>query len=436
MIKLNKDQEEAAEKIIDFVEGKYDVPFFTLAGAAGTGKSVMLKEALSRTNIHIFDRSAAAVSHAAKNVICDSFHKSIPCFTVAQWLGLRMSYGTNGEILFTSNRKAPVRLKEYKIAVLDEASMVSDYLYNEIMNIVNIHKIKLISVGDKFQLSAVKQNHDSKFFDKIDAELTIPVRFTGPIMELSTIYRNEIRDINDGYSGNPFALNEATNREDKFDKELGTGYYFKNNIYEIIDQVADEISSNPIDMNFSRVLAFKNSTVQLLNREIRKRIYGKDAFQFEVGEVVISNGGFSRDKVPIITNGELLKIDKIGREEIGPYNIPIIVLYLKGTGIPVVQHTEYAINLYNNIKTKLAEYAKRDPSQWVAYYKFINSFAYFDYTMAINAYKSQGQTIDNVYVMEGEMMGIKPLNLKQKYQSLYVAVTRARKNVYIYNKNY
>lgn len=38
--------------------------------------------------------------------------------------------------------------------------------------------------------------------------------------------------------------------------------------------------------------------------------------------------------------------------------------------------------------------------------------------------------------MEGEIMSIKPITLKHKLQSMYVAVTRTQKNLYIYNKNY
>ena len=72
-MKLNDEQEKVAKKIVDFIEGRYDAPFFTLVGAAGTGKTFMLKEALARTNYYQFDRSAAAVSHAAKNVIIPGY---------------------------------------------------------------------------------------------------------------------------------------------------------------------------------------------------------------------------------------------------------------------------------------------------------------------------------------------------------------------------
>jgi hypothetical protein len=442
MITLNEGQEKAAENIVDFIEGRYDAPFFTLTGAGGTGKSVMLKEALSRTNYYMMNRSAAAVAHAAKNVICEAFDNSIPCYTVAQWLGLKMTYDNDGNILFKPDKRSLVRLEDSYIAILDEVSMINDDLYNRIMSIVKRNRIKLIVVGDIYQLPPVKQEHDSKFFDRIDAELTVPMRFSGYIIDIATVYRNAIKEINDGFAGNPFVLNEITNREDKIDTVTNTGYTFRNNIYEIIDEAADEIMNNPDNINYTRLLAYKNETVRLINKSIRKKIYRGTAAQFEKGEIIISNGGFSIDKSPIINNGMILKvIDAV--EMPGPYGIDCISLKIKGINefdrkmnIPVVSDRKGAISKYNAIKSKLASYAKRDPSQWPAYFKFIESFAYFDYAYSTTLYRAQGQSINNVYVMEGEVMGVKPLNLKQKYQALYVAVTRAREKVHIYNKNY
>lgn len=148
IIKLNKDQEITSEKIINFIEGDENIPYFTLTGGPGTGKTVMLKETLSKTSFYSFDRSAAAVAHAAKNVICDSFGGSIPCYTVAQWLGMKMIYKDSGEIAFKKNKNTVPKLKTSKIAILDEASMINDELYNGIMQIVQDYKIKLIVVGE------------------------------------------------------------------------------------------------------------------------------------------------------------------------------------------------------------------------------------------------------------------------------------------------
>jgi hypothetical protein len=104
--------------------------------------------------------------------------------------------------------------------------------------------------------------------------------------------------------------------------------------------------------------------------------------------------------------------------------------------IYVVQNTEAAMIKYHTTKQHLEQNAKRDPRQWIKYYNFIDSFAYFDYCYAQNLYKAQGATLNNVYVCEGEVMNVKPLNWKQKFQALYVATTRAKQKLVIHNKDF
>ena len=284
------------------------------------------------------------------------------------------------------------------------------------------------------------QEHDSKLFDRIDAVLSTVMRFSGPITNLASVYKQAIQEINDGYIGNPLILNEKTGRKDSWDSSLNSGYYFKNNIYELIEQIADEIKSNSDNLNYARMLAYKNDTVDLLNKSIRTYIYGKDKRQFEHNEIVISKGGFTDDRIPIIHNGKLLRVEGV-LPIIGPYEIPCLSMKFKNFSpidnvtIPVVMDTNEAMDKYEKIKNKLADYARQDPKQWPKYYEFVDSFAYFDYGYSSSVYKAQGQTLSNVYVLEGEVMGVKPLTLKQKFQALYVAVTRAKNSLYIYNNS-
>ena len=113
---------------------------------------------------------------------------------------------------------------------------------------------------NKYETLIIGQIHDSKFFDSIDAMLTESMRFTGPISDLALVYRNAIEVLNQGFIGDQYALNTGTNREDKWDNTLDSGYRFKNNIYELVEQVADEIRANDTNSNYARMLAFKNES--------------------------------------------------------------------------------------------------------------------------------------------------------------------------------
>ena len=65
---LNDGQQEAAAKIVDFLHGKIDQPYFTLTGGPGTGKTFMLNQALRDSKLPLNNFSGATIAHAAKNV--------------------------------------------------------------------------------------------------------------------------------------------------------------------------------------------------------------------------------------------------------------------------------------------------------------------------------------------------------------------------------
>ncbi len=448
VVQLNKEQAESAKKIRDFLndpdtEGKY----FTLTGGPGTGKTFMLKEAMQGFRGVIY---GGTVSHAAKNVLQQSLGTSITCFTIAQLMGMRMSINDDGTIKFTPGKGMQKTIKDADILILDEVSMIDDTLFEMIMREVEMYGIRLIAVGDKYQLPPVEQDVDSKFFDTIDAELVKPMRFTGSIQTLSKLYKDQIKHINDGDYFDKHVLNTETQRVSEVDDNYN-GYVFTNDIHTVVSEAADEIKNNPDDINYARILAYKNKSVKDLNVAVRKKIYGDNLGQFEWNEIVICNGGYtytyfdtfgSLRKMPILYNGQILRVDGWREEEEGPHGIPCLLLRFRDFDVPghhpiyVVQDTEKAMLAYHNKKLRLEQSAKIDPRQWVKYYAFLDSFAYFDYCYAQNLYKAQGATLTSVYVCEGEVMSVKPLTWKQKFQALYVATTRAKQKLVIHNRNF
>ena len=447
-VNLNKEQQEAAEKIKDFLENpKSAGTFFTLTGGPGTGKTFMLKEAIQGFRGTIY---GGTVSHAAKNVLQESLGKGITCFTIAQLMGMRMNIKDDGTTYFVPAKNIRKSIRDADIVILDEVSMIDDDLFDMIMSEVEANDIRLIAVGDKYQLPPVEQEHDSKFFDTIDAELIKPMRFTGAIQSLSKLYRQQIANINNGDYFDKWILNTATQRTNDLDKD-DSGYMFTKDIYQVINSAADEIKANPDDMNYARILAYKNESVKALNDAVRTRIYGDNLGQFEWNEIVICNGGYtytatdpygSARKVPILYNGQILRVEGWKEVDSGPHGIPSLMLKFKDFEVPggcpiyVVQNNEKAMLQYHTKKQHFEQNAKRDPKQWIKYYSFLDSFAYFDYCYAQNLYKAQGATLNNVYVCEGEVMNVKPLNWKQKFQALYVATTRAKQKLVIHNKDF
>lgn len=428
---LNNEQQEAANGIQQFLSQPFRPnSYFGLAGPPGSGKTFMMDYALNGYH----NVQGGTISHSAKNVLNTSFkHTTIDCYTVAQLLGMRMISDTE-EIKFVISPKATPAIKNGSILVIDEVSMIDDYLYSKIMNEVNKKRVKLIAVGDPFQLPPVGQEHDSRFFSKKDAELITSMRFGGDIGDISVKMRKEIENINNEIDFNPYMLDDEfiTSPTHMTD---GKGYRFENDIYTVVKAAAREIDAHSDNINHARILAYTNNSVRLLNDGIREYIYGKHAGQFEFNEIVISNGGYVHNQNPLIHNGQILRV--IDQEDgIGEEGVPVKILQFKNdfkVNVPVVANTPEAQAIY---KAKLAEKYKmaKEYNQWRQYRAFQDSFAWFDYAYATTLHKAQGMTLNKVYVLEGEIMNMKKLSWKQKLQALYVAMTRAKDQLVIYNR--
>jgi hypothetical protein len=96
----------------------------------------------------------------------------------------------NDQILVRINKYVPPPINFYQIILIDEGSMVNDETAKELIGYVRV--IALIVLGDYCQLPPVNQETDSLFFENISSELTIPMRFQGPLYYLVNLIRTEI----------------------------------------------------------------------------------------------------------------------------------------------------------------------------------------------------------------------------------------------------
>lgn len=434
---LNSEQTQMVTDIANYLKGKASIPFFLVQGGGGTGKSYSINRAL-----HGIDPKfiiAAAPSHFAKNVLQDFLGEGYKVTTIAALLGKKVTYNDNGDqILVRINKMAPPPIQSYQIILIDEGSMVSDDTAEEIMQYVRDGNKALIILGDYCQLPPVNQETDSVFFNAISAELTIPMRFQGPLFYLTELVRREIIKIRNGLVPSLNVLNMETNRVSQLD-ETGSGYIFLNNMPLLLKAAIKRFQKGK-GTDYVRLLAYRNKTIEKLNVHIRIGLYGEKPSQFEVGELLINNGGFSIKKAsgkeqPLITNGELFKVESVF-EIIGPYEIPCVVLTFENAPLDgdIIAVATKGEDLYNNTLKRLTGLAKEHSHLWRDVFAFKESFAYFNYSYAASIHKAQGSSIKHVFIIEDDILEVKLTTTKEKLQSIYVGISRASYRAYIYNK--
>lgn len=440
---LTDSQKKAKDKMDDFLKNSYSKgEHFVLTGGPGTGKTFLTKYVTLGYRKRI---GGATISHAAKNILRQHIGSHVSCYTLANLLGMTMNIRNDGTFAFRKSTKTSSKFHRFDAILIDEISMIDDPLYDIIMTEANENNVKIIAMGDRYQLPPVEQDHDSKFFHDIDATLIEPMRFQGPIENLASVFRKEIQNINEDNGFDKWAINSNTKREDSHDTILDSGYSFTNKVLDIVEKAADDFKINKDNINHSRILAYKNDSVDKLNTSIRYLIYGTGIKQFEEDEIVISNSNYRpfNEAEPLIHNGKVLRVHSFVEDE-GPYEIPCLKMKFKNFNSDLYPSVYVVSTAKGGIGTKKYEAklrqlkyaASKDPEALKAYKEFVDQFAYFDYAYAVNLYRAQGSTIENAYVFEGEVMNVKPLTWKQKFQALYVAVTRPRKNLVIYNKDF
>ena len=148
-LELTDDQEKALKAVYKWtklnihVDG--DDAFFNLYGAAGTGKTTVVKEVLKILPGRV---CVAAPTHKAKDVIAEMTNK--PGLTLHSLLGLRPnvnieSYNPNNPQYATM---AEEKITSFDIIIIDECSMVNRALTRELLKKASQYKRRIIFVGE------------------------------------------------------------------------------------------------------------------------------------------------------------------------------------------------------------------------------------------------------------------------------------------------
>jgi exodeoxyribonuclease-5 len=432
-ISLTKSQEEAMEKIHKFLNS--DQRFFRLTGPPGSGKTFVIKHALSSylkkeedTNTMIV--VGITLSHKAKGVLHRASIKN--CRTFASAYGYKEIINEDGSRDFAtakSYEELPVGHLEIPIFVHDEISQYSYKMKNIVFEKTSIFS-KVIIMGDMAQLppidASMQPDEDSPMFffelaDFCQHELKERVRqkVGNPILDLSDIIREEIF----GKQDLGRVIREIL--KPKLDDE-GKGYLClpKNDLYR------EYLKSDNFLHN--KMIAFRKFKVEEMNIKARSLIHPNASSSLITTDLISMTNNFRSENPPFkLMNSDEFIIQGVRKEKVMMiHSEKLIECYFgeidnQGYKAHVVTPTEIGLETYKNNLNRLISNAKQNTSLWKHKFEFTDSFCDFTMGYGINAYKCQGSTYKNVFIDLIDILETGPLTPKRKLQTIFTAMTRA-----------
>lgn len=465
---FTKDQAKAYEGILDFINSPYDEKNFKVAltGAAGTGKTYLVKALLLNSKKSFSVVGLAAPTHKAVRVLGNSIGlKGININTLQSDLGLRLNFDVEK---FDINNppfdpKGKIKIGNYQIYIVDEASMINRGLCMFLEKTCKSNKTKLIYIGDESQLSPVGEKYSSAFKGLPVFRLFEIVRQgeDNPISYLLGLLRYDVEHKTYNF------LNYIVKNPSKFNSDYTKGYQVCNT--EMFNQFVynnfndEELTRN---VDYTKVIGYTNKCVTYWNKVIRSSII-EDANKSILGknDLIISYVTLVNNfNECIIKNSEEYIINDIvnyihPQYELKGFMVKFTAIHGGAVTKPlfIVDHNDkFTIQKYVQISKSLIEQAKAAKKtyrsqSWKNYYEFKESCLLLtniinqnriiefsrdiDYGFALTSHKSQGSTFDTVLVDVNDIVYDKNGNVytdcEDVNRRLYVACSRARNKLYL-----
>ena len=413
----NLQQGTAIDKMLDFLADP-SAKFFLLSGYAGTGKTFCIQHLIPKVRGRMI---FTAPTNKATKVIRDSLSSSefkAECRTIYSLLGLRLE--ANGEVKELAVPEDPVDLSQYRAVIVDEASMINSLLFSFIRKTADEQRIKFIFMGDSAQLPPVKELR-SPVWTACDSvvELTQVMRYDNQILKLATAMRKVV----DHPAPN---INIASDNADGEGIWRLSGTDFEAQLLKAADIGA---FSEP---NRAKAIAWRNITVDALNKRIRARIFDnpEQLWLPEDRVILMEPAKDLNDEVQATTDdeGRVTSVEAVWHPTYGEFKCWRMSVTLDD-GKPVslwVLHEDFVAQAAARAE-ELAAKARLNRRLWGTFWDFKDAFHKVRHAYAITAHRAQGSTYDTAFVDWRDILINR--NRGEAFRCLYVACTRAKRRL-------
>lgn len=176
-LELTKGQETARKMIADLLDEEQP-KFGVLSGYAGTGKTTMLRVIAQEQGAPLVltpTGKAALRAHEATGLEASTIHR---------WLYKVNEDAKTGEPKWTKKPVNEIFLPSNGLVIIDEASMVSREIWEDVWGFCSLIGLKVVLVGDKFQLPPVVKKNEAGEWVTFSALTDLPTPFRADLTEV------------------------------------------------------------------------------------------------------------------------------------------------------------------------------------------------------------------------------------------------------------
>lgn len=466
---FTNDQLKAYNELMKFIDSPFDSKDYkrALIGAAGTGKTFLVRALLLNSTLSYSLIGLSAPTHKACRVLGESIHISgIKVNTIQSDLGLRLNFDIDK---FDPNNppfdpKGKIKIGNYKLYIVDEASMINSRLCMFLEKTCVSNKCKLVYIGDDSQLSPVGEKYSSAFRNIKSYSLKQIVRQgeDNPVSYLLELLRYDITHKTYKF------LNYIQRFKEQFNADYTKGYQvcdtntFNQTVYNNFND--KELTRN---VDYVKVISYTNLNVSYWNKFIRNSIIAdSDKSILTKNDLIISYVTLvNQFNDCIIKNSEEYVLKDVVNYTHPKYNLKgfmVRFIAIHGgavtTPLFIVDHKDnFTIQMYVKISRELIQAAKNAnvrvrAQRWRDYFSFKESCLLLtniinpttrkiefgrdlDYGFSLTAHKSQGSTFDTSFVDVNDIVydkyGNPYTDAEEINRRLYVAASRCRNKLYL-----